>query len=128
MHKVANENAEQGAIEVRCRKIFKALDITIPNQIVVGFLQVTGGMAGTFSEYLPPFFEQVRSIFNVLAMDLVRVIDFGCTLANQVRCSCWDSLVDFKDKIDYRRQVFLHQFSEKTSFVTYCEELIRDYS
>ena len=32
---------------------------------------------------LPPFYENVRAVFNILAMDLVRVLDFGCTLAEQ---------------------------------------------
>ena len=40
-------------------------------------------MSVTFRDVLPAFFLQLRQIFSFLALDLITIFDFGCTLSAQ---------------------------------------------
>ena len=40
-------------------------------------------MSVTFRNVLPPFFLQLKQIFSFLALDLITIFDFGCTLSAQ---------------------------------------------
>jgi hypothetical protein len=52
-------------------------------KIVIGELQVVAGMAIQFQTVLPAFFIDVANIFSLLALDLLKIFDFGCSLPDQ---------------------------------------------
>jgi hypothetical protein len=58
-------------------------DFSTPIQIVISFIQVVSGMAVTFKDVLPDFFSRLRDVFSFLALDLINIFDFGCTLSAQ---------------------------------------------
>lgn len=82
-YRVRRGQSKRSKAERRANDIVQVLDLSIILQILIGFLQVVSGMSITFSEYLPSFYVQLQDIFSVLALDLVNIIDFGCTLAAQ---------------------------------------------
>jgi hypothetical protein len=63
--------------------IVRTMDISIPIQIVISYLQVISGMSVTFKDILPAFFIQLRQVFSILALDFVNILDFGCALDAQ---------------------------------------------
>lgn len=77
-HRVSSGRREASRCEASVSRIFEVLDISIPLQILIGFIQVSSGMSTTFAELLPPFYHDLRQVFSVLALDLVAIVDFGC--------------------------------------------------
>ena len=64
-------------------RFFDAVDVGVKLRIIVGLLQVMGGMSVVFAVQLPPFFQDVQKAFQVLCLNLLKVMDFGCVLQDQ---------------------------------------------
>ena len=82
-YRISVGQATRYETEERFGQIYEALDMEIPYQIGISYLQVVSGMAVTYGPILPSFFSNIKLLFSFLAVDLVSIFDFGCTLNAQ---------------------------------------------
>jgi len=76
----AQQQETPGSTRSPLTRFAAATDVFTKLRIIVGLMQVIGGMSVTFSLQLPPFFDQVAATFAIIGLDIVKTFDLGCVL------------------------------------------------